>query len=66
MNDITYKYYIGNAANFTDQSVKAIEAAYDVICPYTIEDLIYKAAVLVELTDSDDCNLYKAGFRIYF
>ena len=65
---------IGNpVSNFTEQSVKAMEAAYDVICleqpeikMNNIEDLIYRAAVMVEITDSDDCNEYKAGFRIYF
>ena len=67
---------IGNpVSNFTEQSVKAMEAAYDVICleqpeikmnNMTIKDLIYRAAVIVDLTDSDDCNEYKAGYRIYF
>ena len=60
---------IGNAANVTEQAVKAMEAAYDVICleqPMTIEDLIYGAAAIVEFTDSDGCNEYKAGFRIFF
>ena len=31
MNDV-----IGNAGNFTEQSVKAMEAAYDVICPVPV------------------------------
>ena len=67
---------IGNpVSNFTEKSVKAMEAAYDVICleqdenkmnNMTIEDLIYRAAIIVDLHDSDDCNRYKAGFRIYF
>ena len=27
---------MGNAGNFTEQSVKAMEAAYDVICPVPV------------------------------
>ena len=62
-------------SEYGENTMKAMEAAYDVICleqpeikmnNMTIKDLIYRAAVIVDLTDSDDCNEYKAGYRIYF
>ena len=62
-------------SEYGENTMKAMEAAYDVICleqpeikmnNLTIEYLIYRAVLMVELTDSDGCNEYKAGFRIYF